>query len=314
MGGTRLLPNTKRSTEGFAGESLMNVEIEIAEAMRANGIMPPRYISLDGKLRRFGKNKSSWCVFFDGHVKAGAFGDWKTGVSEKYVESRQDITPKDRQRIAQQMREAAVQREANEKANRKQASIEAARICNGANGTGTNHYLVSKGLQRSVDEYGLPQKKEPLGSYIPFGIGEALLIVPAVDIDGAIWSLQVIAPDGRKRFYPGGKLRGHFCPFGLQDAPEKILIAEGVATALTLFFNANNLVPVAESFRWKYPNTDILICGDDDHMTEGNPGRTKAIEAAVHCGGDWVLPDFSGLPRGPKDTDFNDLRRLREAV
>jgi putative DNA primase/helicase len=300
----------------------MNVEIEIAEAMRACGIMPPRYISFDGEIHRFGKNKSCWCVFFDGHVKAGAFGDWKTGVSEKYVESRQDITPKDRQRIAQQMRAAAAQRERELKAAHTQAASEAARIWNGASESGVNHYLVSKGLHRPISEYELRQGKEPFGSYIPFGIGEALLIVPAVDINRAIWSLQVIAPDGRKRFYPGGKLRGHFCPFGLQDAPEKILIAEGVATALTLFdtgfpviaaFNANNLVPVAESIRWKYPNTNILICADDDHMTEGNPGCTKAVEAAARCGGDWVLPDFTGLPRGPKDTDFNDLRRLKEA-
>ena len=89
----------------------MNVEAEIADVMRSCGLMPPRYITFDGKIHRFGKNKSSWCVFFDGHIKAGAFGDWKTGVSEKFIEARQDITPKDRQRIAQQMREAASKRE-----------------------------------------------------------------------------------------------------------------------------------------------------------------------------------------------------------
>ncbi len=37
----------------------------------------------------------------------------------------------------------------------------------------------------------------------------------------------------------------------------------------------------------------------------------SAIEAAARCGGDWVLPDFTGLPRGPKDTDFNDLKQLQ---
>jgi putative DNA primase/helicase len=168
----------------------------------------------------------------------------------------------------------------------------------------------------------LRQDKEPLGSYIPFGSTDELLIVPAIDIDGDIHSIQIISPDGRKRFYPGGKLRAHFCPIGLIDKPVKILICEGIATALTLFedtgfpvisaFNAGNLDAVAESIRWKFPHADILICGDDDHATEGNPGRAKAVEAAVRCGGEWVLPDFTGLPRGPKDTDFNDLRRLKE--
>ena len=104
--------------------------------------------------------------------------------------------------------------------------------------------------------------------------------------------------------------------------PEKILICEGVATGLTLYedmqcpvivaFNAGNLAPVAESIRWKYSESGILICGDNDHATERNPGRTKAMEAAARCFGDWVVPDFTGLNAGPKDTDFNDLGRLKE--
>jgi putative DNA primase/helicase len=298
------------------------VETEIAEVMRACGIMPPRYISFDGKIHRFGKNKSSWCVFFDGHVKAGAFGDWKTGVNEKYVEGRQDITPKDRQRIARQMHEAAVQRERELHATHEKAAKDCANIWNGTGEVGINDYLVSKGLQHPINEYGLRQDKEPFGNYIPFGSSKELLIIPAVDIDGAIHSLQFIASDGRKRFYSGSKVGGHFCPFGLIDKPVKILICEGVATALTLFedtsfpiiaaFNTGNLVPVAESIRWKFPHADILICGDDDHSKPVNVGKAKAIEAAVRCGGEWVPPDFTGLPRGPKDTDFNDLRRLRE--
>jgi putative DNA primase/helicase len=300
----------------------MNVEAEIAEAMRSCGIMPPRYISFDGKIHRFGKNKSSWCVFFDGRIKAGAFGDWKTGVNEKFIESRQDITPKDRHRISRQMREAAAQRERELHATHENAAKDCANIWNGAGEVGINDYLVSKGLQHPINEYGLRQDKEPFGNYIPFGSSKELLIIPAVDIDGAIYSLQFIAPDGRKRFYPGGKLKGYFCPIGLIDKPVKILICEGIATALTLYedtgfpiivaFNAGNLVSVAESIRWKYTNADILICGDDDHATEGNPGRAKAKEAACRCGGEWVLPIFTGLPRGPKDTDFNDLRQHRE--
>ena len=302
----------------------MSVETEIANAMLAYGITPPTTIVFDGKIHRFATNKSSWYAAYSSPVAVCVYGDWKTGVNEKYVESRQDVTPKDRQWIAQQMREAVAQREAELKASYEQAASETARIWNNAGTAGMNGYLASKSLQRPVDEYGLRQGQGPFLNYKPFGTSEVSLIVPASDIGGATWSLQIIANDGRKRFYPGGKLHGHFCPIGLQGEPEKILIAEGVATALTLredtglpvitAFNANNLVPVAESIRWKYASVDILICGDDDHATEGNPGRTKAIEAAARCGGDWVLPDFSGLPRGEKDTDFNDLRQLRRCA
>ena len=112
----------------------MNVETEIAEAMRSFGIMPPRYITFDGKIRRFGPKKSYWYVFFDGHIKAGAFGDWKTGVNEKFIESRQDITPKDRQRIARQMREAAAQRERELRATHVKAAKDCVSIWNNAGG------------------------------------------------------------------------------------------------------------------------------------------------------------------------------------
>jgi putative DNA primase/helicase len=301
----------------------VSVEIEIAEVMRSCGLMPPRYITFDGKIHRLGKNKSSWCVFFDGHVKAGAFGDWKTGVNEKYVEARLDITPKDRQRIAQQMREAAAQRERELQVSHQQAVNTCSLIWGSAEESGTNDYLTSKGLSPPISDYGLRQGKGSFGTYTPFGDNEVSLIVPSVDVDGTLHSLQFVSTGGRKRFYPGGKLKGHFCHFGLIDNPVKILIAEGVATALTLFedsgfpvvaaFNCGNLAAVAETIRWKYFDTDILICADDDHTTEGNPGCAMAAEAAVRIGCDWVPPDFTGLPRGPKDTDFNDLKRLKEA-
>ena len=186
-----------------------------------------------------------------------------------------------------------------------------------------NNYLSTKGLHHPIARYGLRQGVGPFNGYEPFEPGEISLLSPVVDLDGKIWSLQFISPHGKKRFYPGGKLKGHFFSLGLIEKPTKILIAEGVATALTLYedmgfpviasFNCGNLAPVAELVRWKFPDADIVICADDDYLTEGNPGCTKAAEAATRCGGSWIPPDFDGLPRGVKDTDFNDLRRLREA-
>ena len=48
---------------------------------------------------------------------------------------------------------------------------------------------------------------------------------------------------------------------------------------------------------------------DDDWKTEGNPGLTKAKEAAEGAEGYLAIPRFSSN-RGDKDTDFNDLQRL----
>ena len=51
-------------------------------------------------------------------------------------------------------------------------------------------------------------------------------------------------------------------------------------------------------------NMRLIVCGDDDHTTDGNLGRTKATEAARAVGGLLALPIF---PEGTTGTDFNDL-------
>ena len=107
-------------------------ETEMAEAMCAYGMKPPNQIVFDGKIHRFGRKKSGWYVGFDGGVKAGAFGDWKLGITEKFIEPRQDITALDRRRIGQAMREAAVQREHEIKAKREQVARECTAIWEGA--------------------------------------------------------------------------------------------------------------------------------------------------------------------------------------
>ena len=64
----------------------------------------------------------------------------------------------------------------------------------------------------------------------------------------------------------------------------------------------------------QHPDAEITICGDNDHATEGNPGRVAAIKAARAIGARWTIPDFANLVHGPKDTDFNDLARLTGEV
>ena len=121
-----------------------------------------------------------------------------------------------------------------------------------------------------------------------------------------------------KKFLPGGKVDGCFHLFGKQ--PEKNLcVAEGYATAATIHeatgyavavaFNAGNLLPVTKELRKKYPESQLLICADDDWKTEGNPGLTKAKEAAGQVQGFLAIPTFPSN-RGEKDTDFNDLFHL----
>ncbi|MBL4575584.1 MAG: toprim domain-containing protein [Opitutaceae bacterium] len=132
------------------------------------------------------------------------------------------------------------------------------------------------------------------------------LIVPVRDGD-KLHSIQFISPDGGKKFLFGGSIRG--CYYGIGKPCDVLLIAEGFATgaslheatghAVAVAFNAGNLLPVAKSLKEKMPHVQIIICADNDTKTEGNPGVSKAQEAADAVGGSVAVPAAHG--------DFNDL-------
>jgi len=157
-------------------------------------------------------------------------------------------------------------------------------------------------LNKKVQNHGLKQS-------------EGQVVVPLYDQDHVLQSLQFISANGEKKFLGGGRTKGCYYPIG-EKLEKTLYVAEGFATAATIqetvggsvavAFNANNLKPVAISLRGKYPTIEILICADDDDKTEGNPGITKAVEAAKASRSKIAVPEFDENRRD-KDTDFNDL-------
>lgn len=156
--------------------------------------------------------------------------------------------------------------------------------------------------------------------YAPSGNGT--VAIPMQDTAGKFWGLQIIRGADR-----GNKLEKQYWPKGLNKKASfhliggipkgLLLIAEGYATAATLFeatgypvavaFDAGNLQPVALALHKKYPRTKILVCADDDYLSEGNPGVKAAQSAALAVNGAWVKPIFEADREGKKLTDFNDL-------
>lgn len=161
------------------------------------------------------------------------------------------------------------------------------------------------------------------------------LVVPMHDTNGNICGLQFIYPKGHdfkdKQFWPTGMaMGGTFGVIGGLRRAGVLLLAEGFATAASLHeataqpvayaFSANNLGKAAKQIRDKYKLLRILICADDDYLTEaagnGNPGVDAAMLAASsieHAA--WVNPNFldadgKDLRNGKKLTDFNDLAVL----
>ncbi len=163
-----------------------------------------------------------------------------------------------------------------------------------------NHqYLATKGIRA----HGLRQ------------IGPRLL-VPVRDAEGDLHGLQRIEEDGEKRFTADTAKAGNFHTIG-EWPTERVYIVEGYATGATVHevtgepvavaFDAGNLCAVAEALRAKFPDLDIIIAGDNDHTTEGNPGLTAALNAARSVTGLVAVPELAG----DEGTDWNDLASLR---
>jgi phage/plasmid primase-like uncharacterized protein len=162
-------------------------------------------------------------------------------------------------------------------------------------------------------------------------------MVPVHNVDRDLRGLQLISPEGQKRFLPGMEKNGNFHLIaGEGFSPEKnlsqgeILLSEGYATGASLHmatgkpvavaFDAGNLEPVARKLREKYPNASITICADNDHQhtrrtPEGtelwNKGIILAQDAAKAVGGKVVAPVFNEEERARGLTDFNDLHASR---
>jgi putative DNA primase/helicase len=207
------------------------------------------------------------------------------------------LTPAQRAAILEVGRQATAKRLADEKLGRERARLKAIDMW-GKAVEGAHPYLDRKGICSN-------------GSRV---LGK-LLLVPLCDWAGNLHTLQTIQPDGTKLFLKGGSPKGrfHWIRCGQETGPV-IYIVEGFATGSTVHaatggkpvavaFNCGNLLPVCEVLRHHLPKTRIVVCADDDRDTPGNPGLTKAMEAARAIRARIAIPRFMG------GTDWNDLHQ-----
>ena len=218
-----------------------------------------------------------------------------------------------------------VEREAVEKAEKRQARIDAASraqsIWNNAKPAADDHPYL---LRKNVSAIGLRQDSSDN------------LIIPmhyynAAKQQTTLVNVQTIAPDSEKLFLKGGLVSGAYFTIGSASmfSGGVILICEGYATGATVFdamsyslpvivaFNAHNLIPVAKAIRAQYLDHRIIIIADDDTATaiklrdkaiadgkepkslvEYNAGIREARNAAIAIGGELITPVFETL-----DTD-----------
>ena len=247
---------------------------------------------------------NGWYLLFADGIASGCFGSWKAGTSHTW-RSRKPADHLEEQLIRQRNEQAKRQREA-EQHQRQQATADYAnRLWRDARRADPGHsYLIAK----RVRAYNLRQSGD-------------VLLVPLY-YAGQLVNLQRIYPDGAKRFLSGGMVKGCYSPLGSIVAGQPLYICEGWTTGATLHaetgaavacgMNAGNLLEVGQRLKRQHPEAVPILAGDDDRMTEGNPGRTAAIKAAAVLGCGLVFPPWSGAEPLTL-TDFNDLANWRAA-
>lgn len=283
---------------------------QFRDAIGAAGQTPPDEIEADGKLHRYASNgkrsdDAGWYVLHNGDIPAGCFGDWRTGQTQNW---RADIgrTLTHAEESAHRAKVETMRREREAEEAKRHAKAKKQVEANWKAGKPPNGhaYPTAKGI-------------EPDGALLH---SDGRLMIP-MRIGSELHSAQYIAADGTKRFHPGGRVKGCYSLLGSgTEANERgaLLLCEGYATGVTLraatglpvavCFTAGNLLEVAKFMRSKLPDVVLILCADDDHRTEGNPGLTKANEAARAVAGLVAIPDF-GANRPDKATDFNDLMK-----
>jgi putative DNA primase/helicase len=297
----------------------MNYALEqFRDAIRTSGLQPPDVIEPD-RFHRFpgeGKRKSNragWCKFFaDG--TGGIFGDFSTGLSANW-QAKRDTPYKqaDKEAFMRHVFEAKAQAEADQQSKYDQAAIKAKTIWDVATPAPEKHPYL---LKKQIKAHGARVYRGPL--VIRGMVCDGALIVPMM-IGSEIHSLQLIAADGDRRFLPCGRTKNCYFVIGDMKGVTTLIIAEGFATGASIHegtghpvavaFSAGNLEPVAKTLHAKVPDLALIICGDDDWKSPGNPGITKATEAAESVGGLVAIPVF-GADRPDFATDFNDMARL----
>lgn len=149
------------------------------------------------------------------------------------------------------------------------------------------------------------------------------IILPMFNASGQLVNLQIIYQAGGKSFLPSPTKQGSYFELSPCKDGLPIFIGEGFATVSTVHmatkqscvaaFDAGNLPAVAKTIRDKFPNSRIYIVGDDDIGAKGNPGRTKANQAAILSGGLAIFPKFrepATKENYKEKSDFNDMHVL----
>lgn len=181
----------------------------------------------------------------------------------------------------------------------------------------STYQSLSKQAQPGESEY---LKAKGLNGFTFPVMSDGSLLLALSGISGTVTAAQTITPAGVKMLVAGSAKRGAYHVVNIQEKPQSIILAEGLATALTAHLmrpdamivaaiDAGNLLPVAQVMRQQHPQAKIIIAADNDHHGGGtetgatNTGKIAAENAALSVAG-WV-----SMPPTDHKADWNDYHQ-----
>lgn len=187
------------------------------------------------------------------------------------------------------------------------SKLKADEIWNKSTPEGSHPYFERKGIKAPANiRFGTDEK------------GNAAIVVPYRDVEGAIQAIQFINDTG-KFFAKDTTPSGAFLEFGLLQGSRIAYLCEGIATAASIRESENNGIPtlscgtasnipkVAKAIKEKFPEIKLIVCLDDDKAGDETARKVEDLDLSNVS---FRRPDFTGMERGERDKDFNDLHRL----
>jgi conjugative relaxase-like TrwC/TraI family protein len=291
-----------------------DVVAEFADALRREGFQLRGAPVMDGKWQREkvegdrGHTKSGRYRAFTDGLPAGFIQNFKRGDGVTWHVDRPTtsaMTDAERQQLA-----ASRAKRAQEQAEMLSIATTKAQDRWAAGTRVTQHpYLKAKGITTDAEAFRRDQHSN--------------LMTAMVDGTGLVRNVQMITPDGQKRFMPGAQVSGLFSLVGRIQHDQPVMIAEGVATAKTMHdatglpvvvaYNAGNLGHVSKIIAEIAPHSRQIFAADNDwhlplkDVPQPNVGKEKAEAAAKGVGGVVLLPSFDDTTLKGTPTDWNDF-------
>ncbi|MDD2840703.1 MAG: hypothetical protein PHY80_06370, partial [Rickettsiales bacterium] len=251
-----------------------NSNILVKDILIDNGYYITENIIQDEKIHRFGYHLNHWYLCFENYIIADDWSEQLNRVDRPINQNKYNsLSPSQKSELRRKIEEAKRFSEIEKQKSWEEISIKANEEWNTLSEDCNNSkYLIKKQVNAFDTHYGYLEKYK-----------QNALVIPLRDINNKLWSLQYIFDekikfkDGNetnKLFLSGGKKKSCFHLIGTIDDNSTIYVAEGYATASSVYmatsdptivsFDAGNMDSVVSEIRIKYPNNKIIIAADND--------------------------------------------------